>query len=595
MCVSSTPPRSESASGRDGVVVVLAGDLDPAGGLVAHGVVAAVVAEAQLVGVAAEREPEDLVPETDPEHRRSTYQSTYRIDGSGHCGGITRTVGQEDTIRLTSEDVLRGRRRRNDFDATTHAEKMLQDGALDAEVVGDDAERRVVTAGDVGLGRGDGGDEVDAVGAARALDRVTHRGLVGAERTRERALVAQVAGEAAGVDAADPGHAVTHQQVVEAPLRAPVAVVRREVAHHDTCAERTVALGVVVVDAVVADVRVGEGDDLPGVRGIGHDLLVAGECGVEHQFAGRRRDRSTDRLTFELGAVGEDQDRVGHRVAFPSWTTTSPKRIVCLTFPRNARPANGVLRARLARPSGSTTHSCAGSNTVRFAGAHRRDRPSVGVQSGERRRTPRQRGQGIRQREVPGLHQLGEGDRQRRLQSEHARGRFLEGALLRLRRVGGVVGGDGVDGAVGESRTNGLDVGLGAQGRVHLEHRVEALATRVGEREVVRRALGRHRQPARLRRAHELDGAGGGAVEEVHGRAGHRAELDVARHDHRLRHRGPAGDAEPTRPRALVHVPARGEGLVLRVLRHDRAGQRRGVLERAVASRPHWPRRTRRR
>ena len=49
-------------------------------------------------------------------------------------------------------------------------------------------EGRVVAARDVGLGRRDGGDEVDAVGAAGALRRGADRRLVGAERARERAL-----------------------------------------------------------------------------------------------------------------------------------------------------------------------------------------------------------------------------------------------------------------------------------------------------------------------------------------------------------------------------------------------------------------------
>ena len=40
------------------------------------------------------------------------------------------------------------------------------------------------------------------------------------------------------------------------------------------------------VDPVVADVGIGEGDDLAGVGRVGDDLLVAGEHGVEHRFAG---------------------------------------------------------------------------------------------------------------------------------------------------------------------------------------------------------------------------------------------------------------------------------------------------------------------
>ena len=55
-------------------------------------------------------------------------------------------------------------------------------------------------------------------------------------------------------------------------------------------------LDVLVVDADIADVREGEGDDLPGVGGIGEDLLVAGHGGVEADLADRvrrpRRGRS---------------------------------------------------------------------------------------------------------------------------------------------------------------------------------------------------------------------------------------------------------------------------------------------------------------
>ena len=66
------------------VVVVLAGDLHAPGGLVAHRVVAAVVTELELVGVGAEREPEDLVPEADPEHRHLPHQPSYRVDRARH-------------------------------------------------------------------------------------------------------------------------------------------------------------------------------------------------------------------------------------------------------------------------------------------------------------------------------------------------------------------------------------------------------------------------------------------------------------------------------------------------------------------------------
>ena len=59
--------------------------------------------------------------------------------------------------------------------------------------------------------------------------------------------------------------------------------------------------------AVVADLRVGEDDDLAGVGGIGEDFLVAGEGGIEDDFAGAFGGRTKtpaleDRSVFQ----GED-------------------------------------------------------------------------------------------------------------------------------------------------------------------------------------------------------------------------------------------------------------------------------------------------
>ena len=118
--------------------------------------------------------------------------------------------------------------------------------------------------------------------------RPRDRGLVGAERARQRAVVAQVAGEAAGVDPGDArARRARASRSSSERSAAPVARAAREVAHDHARAERAAALVVGRVDAVVADVRVGEGDDLPRVRRVGDDLLVARQRGVEHDLAGR--------------------------------------------------------------------------------------------------------------------------------------------------------------------------------------------------------------------------------------------------------------------------------------------------------------------
>ena len=57
----------------------------------------------------------------------------------------------------------------------------------------------------------------------------------------------------------------------------------------DDAAQRPgiVRLEILVIGADIADVREGEGDDLGGVGGIGHHLLVAGHRGVEAELADR--------------------------------------------------------------------------------------------------------------------------------------------------------------------------------------------------------------------------------------------------------------------------------------------------------------------
>ena len=65
---------------------------------------------------------------------------------------------------------------------------------------------------------------------------------------------------------------------------------------------------VFVVGADVADMRKGEGDELPGVGGIGEDLLIAGHRGVEADFADRLAFRA-EAKSLQHGAVGKHEER----------------------------------------------------------------------------------------------------------------------------------------------------------------------------------------------------------------------------------------------------------------------------------------------
>src|SRR5664279_1507187 len=67
-------------------------------------------------------------------------------------------------------------------------------------------------------------------------------------------------------------------------------------------------LDVVFVGADIADMREGEGDDLPGVRRIGEDLLIAGHGGIEADLADRVA-YGAQALALQHGSVGQHQKR----------------------------------------------------------------------------------------------------------------------------------------------------------------------------------------------------------------------------------------------------------------------------------------------
>ena len=84
---------------------------------------------------------------------------------------------------------------------------------------------------------------------------------------------------------------------------AVIARRRHHLAHDGAQRMRLARLDVLVIGADIADVREGEGDDLLGVGGIGHHLLVSGHGGVEAQFA--------DRFAFRAEALAPDHAPVG--------------------------------------------------------------------------------------------------------------------------------------------------------------------------------------------------------------------------------------------------------------------------------------------
>src|SRR5437660_941593 len=108
------------------------------------------------------------------------------------------------------------------------------------------------------------------------------------------------------------GDLVARQEAVEIVGCPPARRPAREIADDHAATMRRRRFVVAFVDAVVADVRIGERDDLSGVGRVGEDLLIARERGVEDDLAGRDTflRREPDRHALERLAVGQYQQRL---------------------------------------------------------------------------------------------------------------------------------------------------------------------------------------------------------------------------------------------------------------------------------------------
>ena len=99
----------------------------------------------------------------------------------------------------------------------------------------------------------------------------------------------------------------------QAHVGAIVRIKRRKLLDDKPRHVRRLALHVLAIDAVVADQRIGHGDDLTLVAGIGEDLLIAGHRGVEDDFA-LGGSGSAKGAAGENGAVFEGEFRGGSGV-----------------------------------------------------------------------------------------------------------------------------------------------------------------------------------------------------------------------------------------------------------------------------------------
>ena len=316
-----------------GETVVLGGDGHAALFGVLDGLVAAAVAELQLVGRSADGVRDDLVTETDAEDRVGLDEIGHGFVGILQGGGVAGAVGQEDAVGVEGADLGGRGAGREDVDVEAGSDEAAEDGGLGTEVIGRDAElggatlRLVeVRARDgeglaiAGLGveviRSLAGDVLDEVGAdgagpgAGTLEGFFVGDAFGREAGLHHAGRTQLLGQRAGVDAFDAGDAILREPGAQVGGGAPVGDDGRKVADDETSDVRAGGFEVVFIDAVVPDLRCRQYNRLAAVGGVGEDLLIPGHVGREDYFRHGRRDRS-DESAEKKGSVLEEEEPLG--------------------------------------------------------------------------------------------------------------------------------------------------------------------------------------------------------------------------------------------------------------------------------------------
>ncbi len=156
----------------------------------------------------------------------------------------------------------------------------------------------------VGMARAFSTSAAASFSMARSTPRITPR-------------VAQVADQRAGIEIVDDRNAGAGQEIVGLGVGAPVAGDGRELAHHQTFDVGAGGFVIVGAGAVVADLRVGEDDDLAGIGRVGENFLIAGEGGIEDHLAGPFGGR-TKTPALEDRAVFQGEDcRIQVRLFLP--------------------------------------------------------------------------------------------------------------------------------------------------------------------------------------------------------------------------------------------------------------------------------------
>ena len=166
---------------------------------------------------------------------------------------------------------------------------------------------------------------------------------------------AELFGDRARVHPLDAGETVFFQISVKRKRCAPVADNGTEFANDEPGALGHVRLGVLVINAVIANLRKRHGDNLPKVGRVGQDLLITRHAGVKNRLA-RHRGQCAKGASVEHAAVLKCQncvvchEQVSKSCPLPKGSKFLPKPHATGNYPCRRRRRRSIANATAPAP-----------------------------------------------------------------------------------------------------------------------------------------------------------------------------------------------------------------------------------------------------
>src|ERR1700676_123075 len=290
--------------------MILGSDLDVPSAHVFYRVIRAMMAEFQLVGASTQSETAKLVAQANSEYGHAAEQLADVFDAIGNGFRIARAVRKKDAIRLHRQNVFGWGSRRNDLHVAVRIHEDTKDVLLNAEIVGHYAKALAFLFGNrlVFLGHREPCNRapIPAVrlraahatrqfetahggNGARFFDEPLGRRSVGRDDTAKSADLADVPNQCPCIEVPDYRNAVAVQVMLRGFRGAPVGGQARKFAHDQRFDERPLGFLVIDIRTYIANVWIGEADNLAGIAGIAENFLIAGEAGIKNDFAAAPR------------------------------------------------------------------------------------------------------------------------------------------------------------------------------------------------------------------------------------------------------------------------------------------------------------------